>query len=335
MRILSILFGLMVLPLVSGAQDIHYSQFDYSPLNLNPANAGLFKGSYRFAGNYRQQWRSVTVPYSTFSLSADGFEPLQKKNLGAGIQINHDIAGDSRFRTFQCNLSGAYLLPFKNDSTTRISLGATLGISARSLTYDALYFDNQYDGIQYNPSLANGENFNRESRAYMNLQLGAAFYRQLSLRNFITGGIALGNILKPKQSYFDVNSIKLDRRFNVHATLNYALDAQFELVPSVMGQFQGKYKEIIFGSQLRYIMLNEKGEFRAVKTGLFYRTRDAGYIMAGIDYNNWTGSVSYDLNFSKLVPASQHRGAIEFSVIYIINVFNPKMIQRRICPNYI
>ena len=50
------------------AQDIHFSQFYFSPLNLNPAATGIFDGDYRIAGNHRQQWRSVTTPYTTFGI---------------------------------------------------------------------------------------------------------------------------------------------------------------------------------------------------------------------------------------------------------------------------
>ena len=55
----------------SFAQDIHFSQFNNSPLNLNPAQTGLFNGDWRFVGNLRNQWSSVPVPYRTFSLSTD------------------------------------------------------------------------------------------------------------------------------------------------------------------------------------------------------------------------------------------------------------------------
>ena len=37
-------------------QDMHFSQFYNNPLNLNPAQAGLFDGSHRFTANYRGQW---------------------------------------------------------------------------------------------------------------------------------------------------------------------------------------------------------------------------------------------------------------------------------------
>ena len=47
-------------------QDIHWSQFNDNQLYQNPAHTGHFDGDYRFIGNYRDQWRSVTVPFSTF-----------------------------------------------------------------------------------------------------------------------------------------------------------------------------------------------------------------------------------------------------------------------------
>jgi len=34
-------------------QDIHLSQFNASPQNLNPAQTGLFDGDWRFVGNHK------------------------------------------------------------------------------------------------------------------------------------------------------------------------------------------------------------------------------------------------------------------------------------------
>lgn len=316
------------------AQDIHYSMYDFSPLNLNPANTGMFDGTYRFNSSYRTQWRSVTVPYTTFTLAADALKPFHKEQLALGLIVNHDIAGDSRFKTFQFNLTGNYLLPIK-DSTLRIGVGMMTGITNRNLSYDALYFDNQYDGSTYNPGLSNGENFGRESRTYLNLQIGTTIYKKLSKRNFYIAGITFSNLSKPKQSYFDVTTIKLDRRFHIHGLFNYALSDKIEIIPSLSAQFQGKYKEIIGSAQLRYILINEKGVYRAIRGGFSYRSVDAGYFSVGMDYDKWSAGVSYDINISHLVPASNMRGALEFSVIYILDIFNPKLIQHRICPNYI
>ena len=55
------------------AQDIHWSQINNNPIFQNPANTGNFEGDFRFVGNYKDQWRSVTVPFTTFSISAGGW----------------------------------------------------------------------------------------------------------------------------------------------------------------------------------------------------------------------------------------------------------------------
>src|SRR4051812_45005783 len=97
----SILFPLLSLCSFLHAQDIHFSQFNASPINLNPALAGVFDGDYRFAGNYRNQWLAIPVPYKTYSLSTDMKLPYKigKGALGAGILFNTDKAGDSEFGT--------------------------------------------------------------------------------------------------------------------------------------------------------------------------------------------------------------------------------------------
>ena len=65
------------------------------------------------------------------------------------------------------------------------------------------------------------------------------------------------------------------------------------------------------------------------------RTKDAGYLSIGMDYQNWFFGMSYDFNFSKLVTASNIRGGIEFAARYIIKRFKPKKIVHRVCPDYI
>jgi hypothetical protein len=55
----------------------------------------------------------------------------------------------------------------------------------------------------------------------------------------------------------------------------------------------------------------------------------------GYDYKDFFVGVSYDINFSKLVPASNGRGGLEIAVRYIIRTFKPKKIIHRVCPDYI
>src|ERR1051325_12052501 len=83
------------------AQDIHFSQFNSSPLNINPALTGLFNSDYRIIGNYRSQWSSVTVPFLTYSASADMNIRVNRQRdvIGIGVLFNGDKAGDSEYGT--------------------------------------------------------------------------------------------------------------------------------------------------------------------------------------------------------------------------------------------
>lgn len=316
-------------------QDIHYSQFFNSPLNLNPSLSGMFSGDYRFAANLRNQWSSVTVPFNTFSISADAQNPFGTKNLGVGVLVNHDQAGDSRFKTFQVNFTGSYIKALDKDSTLIVSGGLLMGITSRSLAYDDLYFDEQYDGFMYDESLANGENFQRESRVYPNFNIGGSVYKKREGREYILAGISWNNLQKPKQSFFNVNGIKLDRKFNLHAEGAITLAEKWDVIPSINMQFQGKYAEIVPGATGRYVLTDEKGVFRAVNFGAWYRLKDAVYLLGGVEYDNWKAAISYDINLSDLVPASNKRGAFEIGLIYILDTYHPKRIMHRICPNYL
>ncbi|RMG95844.1 MAG: type IX secretion system membrane protein PorP/SprF, partial [Chloroflexi bacterium] len=92
-------------------QDIHFSQFYFSPLTLNPALTGLSEGDYRIAGIYRNQWASVTTPYVTYSVSYDMRllkEKLGNDLFGVGGMMFNDKSGDGHLTNLTLMASAAY-----------------------------------------------------------------------------------------------------------------------------------------------------------------------------------------------------------------------------------
>jgi hypothetical protein len=70
-------------------QDIHFSQFSGSLLNISPGYTGMFNGDYRLSAIYRSQWQSVPVSYSTFNMNGEiRVKPkkLNKDMLGFGFR---------------------------------------------------------------------------------------------------------------------------------------------------------------------------------------------------------------------------------------------------------
>lgn len=328
-------YSVLFVSITIQAQDIHFSQFYNSPLNLNPALAGNFDGNYRFAGNYRNQWNAVTIPFATFSMSADIKNVLGKKNVGAGVVFNNDNTGDSKFRTTILNVVGSYAIPFKKDSNQKFTIGFQTGFTNKTLSYDELRFDAQYNGISYDDGLPNRESFNASSQNFFNLHAGITYDNQIEERKNLRIGASLFNITKPKESYFNNQAIRVDRRFSGFASYQFPVHEKIDVIPAMFYMQQGKYFEYIVGARGKYILTEAVGARQSAYLGLFFRTKDAGFITAEYDYNNWHFGLSYDINLSTLKQASNGRGGIELSAIYILKLFKPNRYKHIICPDYI
>lgn len=100
---------LFLVPLSVFTQDIHFSQFYMSPLNLNPALTGVMNCKMRFVANYRNQWAPVlkSKSFNTFNMSFDQKIPVGRYDyFGFGGTFWGDKAGSLDFSTIQFKLSG-------------------------------------------------------------------------------------------------------------------------------------------------------------------------------------------------------------------------------------
>ncbi|MEZ4938313.1 MAG: PorP/SprF family type IX secretion system membrane protein [Crocinitomicaceae bacterium] len=316
------------------SQDIHWSQYMQNPIFLNPGLTGNFDGNFRFVGNGRWQWKSVTVPYQTINITADS-RGLGLPNLGLGVMFFYDVAGDSKLSTIEFMVSGAYSLNLSKDSVHRIMPGIQFGLNYRQINYENLKFDSQYNGFYYDPSLANGEIFPTMKKANFNLNVGFVYTWEVNQRKKINVGVSLHNMTRPDQSFFQVKEIRREFRTTVFAEGQFRVADKWDVLPSLYFGAQGKYLEIIFGGWGRYILKQEKGEYMGLFAGVWYRALDAGSIGVGFEWNTLWAGLTYDLNFSKLTVASNARGGIEFSLRYILKYHKPKNVLYRICPEYI
>lgn len=316
------------------AQDIHYSQFNASPQNLTPAQTGLFNGDWRFVGNFRSQWSVIPVPYRTFSIAADTRlkTKLKKDALAAGLVVNTDKSGDSKFTTTQVYLSGAYIKKLDKDSTHFISVAIQPGISSKSFDISALTFDNQFNGDNYDPALSSGESFPKTRITYFDFGGGLSYLYRKNSR--LQGGLGISalHLNKPKESFFNNDAIRLDVKTSVSGFFELPVSAQLDIMPTVLYQHQGKFHETVLGVFGKYYLKPVDGITTAVSLGGFYRMKDAFILVANMDYRNFNVGVSYDINTSKLIAATNHRGGFEISVIYIFRKVAPYIAKKRVCP---
>ena len=319
--------------LIANAQDIHFSQFWAQPLYLNAAQTGMFNGDYRVGGMYRNQWRSVPVPYSTFSFFGDTkFNRVLNQNdaVGLGLVFNNDISGDSRYSINQFYIPVSYIQNFNSDTNLTVSFGLMPGVSNIAFRTNKLTFDNQFDGDAYNASLSTGENFSSLSRTYFDLGSGLSLQYKLKKAGSIDVGTNLSHINRPGVSFFKNNDVKLYAKSTSFVSIKYPLTTTLFLHGDLMYQRQGPFHETILAGRVSYL-LNPKDNI-SLNAGISTRVGDAAIFLAGMDYKNYRFGFAYDMNYSKFVPATNKRGAWEIGLIYIFRknpVFTPK---KRACP---
>jgi type IX secretion system PorP/SprF family membrane protein len=140
------------------SQDIHFSQINNTPLILNPSLAGYVNGDTRTILNYKEQWKSITVPYKTFAVSFDmPFFRKKWKNdyIGMGVSLFNDKAGDAKMGITQFDYSLAY--SHTNKEKSKFLVGLQGGWAQRSFDITQLTWDNQYNGSSFDPNLPSNE----------------------------------------------------------------------------------------------------------------------------------------------------------------------------------
>lgn len=329
-------FGLcFVICLRVSGQDLHYSQFYNSPMNLSPAQTGIFNGDKRFTLSFRDQWRFVPVPWTTLSLSYDfKYYPAVDKDhfFGFGGNLNYDKQGDSKLTLTGLNAGASYTRILAPQHL--VTGGLILGFSSRAFDSQKLTWDKQWDGVSFDPNLSSGENFSFERVTILESGLGFNYRFQKSERTKVDAGIGAYHLFQPSTSFYQTPSIGLPIRLSLYAIGNIKVIDQLDIQLHVVNQSQNQYKETVFGGLGKFYLSQKRGKETQVHAGLGYRTAGSLIPTFALQYNEWYGSFSYDFDsteFNEIVGSN--KGGPEFHLRYIIKNVRP-LKDRKICPIY-
>lgn len=314
-----ILLTVLLHGLFLNAQDIHFSQFQNSPLLLNPAQTGFFDGAHRFSVNSRSQWGSFTVPYKTFSFSYDlqpAYRMIKKDMLGIGFRFFGDKAGDSHYGTIKANLSLSYILSLNSDDNNYLGIGVMGSWAQRSMTYKDLYFNKQFNGEYFDPSLPTQEDYGDHSYNYFDYSAGIHWRYEPDKEHAYNAGFSLNHFTRPSQTFLDEESMRLPMKSIFYGDLTLPFSADQALVPGFMTAFQGPASEIILGTDYEMKLGDSKFSKTSMSPGLYYRFGDAVIVSMQLNYEKWNFGASYDINISDLKIASNGFGAMEVSIRY-------------------
>lgn len=317
-RITGILILLLFIKLAS-AQDPHFSQIQYNPIYLNPANAGVteYGKANRIAGIYRDQWRTLPVPYSTTSASYDRLFKKWEKGwmLGGGISFLYDKAGDGNLSIFNPNLTMSAGKYFKEEKHL-ITLGITAGITIKTLDELGLQFDNQYNGSTFDPNLPSGETFSNNSVNYPNFTLGINYRAVIKEKSTVDVGFSTSNLHTPEQNFLFFTSSTLPARYGAYAKAKVAVKDNWNVQPGVFFQNQRKANQILVNA-IAEVRFNDKKDF-GLGFGAGYRAmgNDAAIAYLSFLYKTLRVGAAYDFNVSGLRKATKSQGAFELALNY-------------------
>ncbi|OYT11413.1 MAG: hypothetical protein B6I18_04215 [Bacteroidetes bacterium 4572_112] len=334
--VIIVFFGLLLVPKQAYLQDIHFSQYFNSPLNLNPALTAYSQADFRMILNNRNQWASVTVPYKTISGSFDFKVLKRKKNMdyfGIGLIFNKDEAGDSHYGTTQIGLSISWVKSLGRRNHHIISFGGQASYLQRSIDYTQLYFPEQWNGNMSNINQSHSEIFTVNSFSFMDYAAGGHYTFAPSTKFMISGGLSLWHISQPNQNLIENNEAKLNIKTQIYIESEISTNSPINVLPGIYTSFQGPYKEIMYGGRINYKVHKQRKKYMAVSAGLYARNKDAATIYAGLDYKNARLAISYDINTSPLKAASLYRGGTEISLKWLIHKHNKvPSIKTTPCP---
>jgi type IX secretion system PorP/SprF family membrane protein len=311
-----VLLSLLIHPVI--AQDVHFSQYYFSPLSLNPANTGNYRGDYRFFGNYRTQWRDLDKGYNTFSVGGDmNFFP-NNINVSPGIILINDRSA--------YNLNVIKILPslaghFKV-AGYKLHAGIQPGIVIKSIDFYKHSFPNQLNWTtgSFDNTLPNTEPYVAQRFTFFDMNVGVGASRKIGkLEPEI--GIAVFHLNRPRESFLENNKNKVPVRQAYNAAINYELTRSIILRLHSMYGYTIKSTDWVSGLNIEYVLSTDPFFVNSVFAGFmwrdgYHRNIDAGIITAGLNYLQYTIGFSYDITFSQLKTSVDRQGAYEIAFIY-------------------
>ncbi len=307
--------------LTSSAQDVHFSQFMQTPMEINPALTGMIPANIRANLAYRSQWASVTTPFKTFLFSADGkFGLTDVVSLGVGVNFYRDVAGDTRFGTTKAQLAVSSIVQV--DPNNELSVGITGGILQKGMNPTDLQWDSQYQGGTFNSAFSSNETIDLRPGIMPDFSAGIA-YSYHSGEGYMTAndqfvfrtGVSYNHINRPKMRFFDADTLYSNVIAFADATIGIS-NSRWSVVPSFLGMFQGPARELTFGALAKF-RLQEASKITGLIKGAFlyggayYRLRDAVAAVLMLEFDRYMMGFSYDINVSPLAVASNLRGGFE------------------------
>lgn len=321
--------------LILWGQDVHFTQMERVPFYFNPAQTAFFREKFRFSSNARMQWSSITVPFEQYLLGGEvniKTSPQSKSRIGVGWSLLFEKAGDSKLRTFATGPSLSYFTSLDPYNKTFLSFGLCGEYHQKGISIDQLQFDQQFNGVHFDPAIPSGEFFSEFKLNYLSIGSGLSFLYYQSRDEFLQAGIGVKNINTPHVSWFEDIEVVLKPRYTFSVVRQQKSLQGMLIKYFLFYSRQSTQQEWLPGIIFSWNLLDKSGPYQFISAGASWRAGDGILFTGYYDFLQYRFGLSYDVNLSKLRKASYGRGGWELSFIYLHSPVKRARPGEIICP---
>lgn len=335
---------------ISYSQDVSFSQFNVLNSYYNPAATGFFDGNYKVKLINRNQWINYSEkPLQTFAMSGDikfdlGKANFEKDFLGVGVYFLTDRVQALDWNRNEIGVNFSFHKLLDKTRRTYIAAGTGLAVLQRSLSYDNIYFQDQFDGLnQYNGSTNEILPINIQNNG--DIKLGINFSTKLNRNWSIQSGAGYHYIFSPNFSlyrnqedpnYTGSKNNKALHRINFVTNLTYSLNNLEQLFPRLHINIQNPHQLLQTGISYRKAFYNFSQT--AFHTGISLRVAgsDGSYsptdlgLLVGFEIKKTIIGFHYDFGIRDASRYSHLNNSFEISISLTGDYNN----QSFICPEF-
>jgi len=331
-------FLILSVTLLTRAQDPNFSQFFVSPLTLNPALTGKFDGSYRVAGNHRNQWPSINNAFITSTVSFDA--GILKNRIpdydqfGIGILALTDKSGNGVLQSNYAALSVAYHKALDENGFNQIGLGFQGAYTNKRLFIDPerTYFSDQLTANGWTGITSEVFTNDQLQVSYFDLNMGLFYNGSTDGSNNFYLGASMYHINRHKESFHGADYL-LDPRVTLQAGGMVPVGEYNAFHFSAMQSRQSNAVNTVIGGAYMLNINQDQNNPTNLYLGSWFRLGDAVIPYVGLEFGEFRVGATYDVNVSSLKPGSNMRGGAEFSLIYIKKPTDPNA-RKLNCPKF-
>jgi type IX secretion system PorP/SprF family membrane protein len=310
---------------VSYGQDFHFSGFMQNMAYVNPAYAAM-PSTGEVGLTYRNQWPGIPATFVTYGASL--VMPVRSLSSGIGVNFMNDMQGSGVINQSSVSLLYGYL--FNASSSWQIGAGIGASYVFKTFNADELVFrsDILNDlGYSYSPVA-----FDNYTKNYPDFSFGLIARNN----NNLTVGFSVGHLTRPHHTFSEIEGSRLPLKYTafVSGALPISGNSNISIEPALFYSLQQDNNELIWGS--KFIIANSFMAGGWIRQNMQF-SFEALIISAGISYEKYNISYSYDVNLKKISFLSTKMAAHEVTFLYRFEYKEEqkgKRTRKMDCPAY-